>query len=72
MGQQSHLPASRATWRANPHCLNPGVASPIRYEVAREGWSLCMSDQRAVCTPIGDGWGMLVAHPGQHEVFGLR
>jgi len=60
------------TWWANPYCLNPGVASPIRYEVSQRGWSLCTSDQRAVCTPIGDGWGMLVAHPGQHEVVDPR
>jgi len=29
MGQQSHLPGPQATWWVNPHCLNPGVASPI-------------------------------------------
>jgi len=74
MGQQSPIPGP-PSYLVGEHSLfksRSGIPD-TRYEVAQgAGCPLCTSDQRAVCTPIGDGWGMLVAHPGQHEVFDRR
>ena len=74
MGQQSLLPGLPSYLVVESSLFKfPEWHPRYRYEVVqRAGWSLCTSDQRAVCTPIGDGWGMLVAHPGQHEVFDPR
>ena len=74
MGQQSLLlgPPSYLVEEYSLFNSRSGIPDTGYEVVQRAGWSLCTSDQRAVCTPIGDGWGMLVAHPGQHEVFDRR